>query len=677
MKVLHNVFIKAAAPQMRCAILDAVLAIFKKDPANYYISRPKMSLTVFLKTEGSTEQYEKVYRILEYVMCTLHFVPFEELQVLAEALDSAPQDFTELGFSMVIKAVTFNTKYADVFREAGLLDVMIAKLVRYGSALKERMPLFGTGPGAAAPAPAAPPPDPTAENQFAPARKLSTTDFYYGDAPAPVVSSTQQPQSHRQASDAGQYFMLMMEALVLVLGENVVNCDAFRRLGGSRALFAMVSMSETRLHALRVIQRLVLDDSIMAQDDLSTLLELMQTSPADHVDIKVDVLLACLRLFSLEPRIKAMFREVQGFVYIISCLVTLAGPADTSAPGGISIERKMELVRRIFETLTAALVEAPGNKETMSKSIRYDILADSLKLSGLLGAEQTAAEIFVYLLTMACEGFGKQIVLDPPAATATLPEHCPPIPTVYNAEAVRLTVALLKLTPAPLWTTVLARILHLTGREANAQVMAVGGVTAAVLTLIKDPSANRASLVLQTPAVRELGYKLVSRLCGHALNSMELKLFLRMKAGDHPGELVALETVERLVSMERSAAKHRGAPFIEFSMAEKGFSALFYSQVSGRGTPKPGISARPLSCRPGCARRAELLRLSNLCCRRLLGSARVLRAGGPNHSRPLAGQEPTGFGPFQAASLHPYGSGSLSTRRKTSRTRSYMTNRLN
>lgn len=104
---------------------------------------------------------------------------------------------------------------------------------------------------------------------------------------------------------------LLMECLALLLADNATNAADFRRAGGARAVHNMVALTSQRWQALRVAQQLILgDDSPRAHDDLGTLLELMQSTPPQAYGVKIDILRTVIRLFSLDPRTKHLFRQV-------------------------------------------------------------------------------------------------------------------------------------------------------------------------------------------------------------------------------------------------------------------------------------------------------------------------------------------------------------------------------
>ena len=56
---------------------------------------------------------------------------------------------------------------------------------------------------------------------------------------------------------------------------------------------------------------------------LGTLLGLMQSTPPSDVRLKLDVLNTLLRIFELDRKMRAVFRDVGGFVYVMSVLINM------------------------------------------------------------------------------------------------------------------------------------------------------------------------------------------------------------------------------------------------------------------------------------------------------------------------------------------------------------------
>lgn len=58
----------------------------------------------------------------------------------------------------------------------------------------------------------------------------------------------------------------------------------------------------------------------------------MHSTPQSEVKLKTDVLDALLKVFDLDPRTRAVFREVGGFVYVMSVLINMEGSLASPVP---------------------------------------------------------------------------------------------------------------------------------------------------------------------------------------------------------------------------------------------------------------------------------------------------------------------------------------------------------
>ena len=78
---------------------------------------------------------------------------------------------------------------------------------------------------------------------------------------------------------------------------------------------------------------------------LGTLLGLMHSTQQSEVKLKTDVLDALLKVFDLDPRTRAVFREVGGFVYVMSVLINMEGSlADPGSPAWTDGKTKLVLI---------------------------------------------------------------------------------------------------------------------------------------------------------------------------------------------------------------------------------------------------------------------------------------------------------------------------------------------
>ena len=95
---------------------------------------------------------------------------------------------------------------------------------------------------------------------------------------------------------------------------------------------------------------------------------------------KIDILRSILRLFSHEPKIKDSFRGVNGFVYLISTILTLADarassdlaehPGDTQDAEGTE-PSKLALLHVLIETLTGAIKDHLRNRHHLEVDVGW------------------------------------------------------------------------------------------------------------------------------------------------------------------------------------------------------------------------------------------------------------------------------------------------------------------
>ena len=125
------------------------------------------------------------------------------------------------------------------------------------------------------------------------------------------------------------FVFLLMECLRVVLEANEINGNLFRESGGARCVQNMVPYAQSRREALKLVQQLVLLPG--GHDDLGTLLGLMNSAKPTAVKLKTDVLRAVQRVFNLAARTKSLFREADGFVYVVSVLTGMGGSLSSPA----------------------------------------------------------------------------------------------------------------------------------------------------------------------------------------------------------------------------------------------------------------------------------------------------------------------------------------------------------
>ena len=553
--VLHRVFVDGLSDTLRLAVLDAVLRIYSADPANYFIVEANHTLALFIEKMDNLSALlrERVLKLLEYVVFTLNFVPYPEMVNLSMKLDGPPRLSSE-ALQTIIKLINFDAKFSDVCRDVGILTAATGRLLRYGTELKERT------------TPTTPNPPTVGGGGFAGA---------FAQAAAALVKDTTTPEEERGGKGNGESgdeqdalpspeetdHLLFIECLALMLNDNKQNADAFRRAGGARAIYNMVPSSRARKNALKIIEQLILNmDLSHTNDDLGTLLDVMQSS-AD-VDMRTDILNAITRLFSLNARVRHTFREVHGFVYVLSVLLSITRLLDAtvSTDRTRAETRAKTLLTAVFHNLSAAFRDNEVNRRLFEAEHRYSMLADSLRMCGAITSD-LSAHTFECMLRLGCEGFGRDT--DRSLVAATL----------VNPAVVPVAIGLLPLATPSLQSHVLKTLAQMAELDVNARVLANAGAIGALLTHFRSHFESRDAVL------HNVLHDFLYTLGCHHMTPWELREFLRL-SDPESAERVPQNNLKALLSMVRSEHLSSEAPFIEFDMRGSGYSSLFVPAIS-------------------------------------------------------------------------------------------------
>ncbi|XP_063865461.1 WD repeat and FYVE domain-containing protein 3-like isoform X1 [Scylla paramamosain] len=339
--VLQSVFLRGTTSNLCSVILDAISAVYQSDVANYFILESQHTLSNFAEKIHSKpkEIQEKYFQLLEFVVFQLKFVPCKELitlSILLKAHHSLSCSITCINTLLTI--LKYNSVFKDVYREVGLLEVLVTCLSRYHELLKSK--------------------------------------------PQQVAASEVREGSEEQLG------FLVVEALTYLLSGNSQNAAVFRESGGAKCAVALVPFLECRSQALGVMQQLVLASG--SDDDMGSLLGLLHSAPPTELQLKIDILKSLLVCLKESHRTRTVFRKVGGFLYVMSALLGLEGslgdvlpPAWTSVPSRLILT----LLLNVFNTLTTAMRYEPANAKFFHQEICYTSFCDTLRLLGCFQAE--------------------------------------------------------------------------------------------------------------------------------------------------------------------------------------------------------------------------------------------------------------------------------------------------
>lgn len=137
--MLQNAFLKAKTGRLARMVLDAVSNIYSADHANYFILEAQHTLSQFAERVPRLPEVQvKYFELLEFVVFVLNYVPCKELFSVSVLLKSS----TSYGCSIaatrtLLKLSRHHVVFSDVFREVGLLEVLVNLLHKYAALLKE------------------------------------------------------------------------------------------------------------------------------------------------------------------------------------------------------------------------------------------------------------------------------------------------------------------------------------------------------------------------------------------------------------------------------------------------------------------------------------------------------------------------------------------------------------
>ncbi|KAJ7327170.1 hypothetical protein JRQ81_016929 [Phrynocephalus forsythii] len=539
--VLQNAFLKAKTSYLAQIILDAILNIYIADNANYFILESQHTLSQFAeKISRLPEVQAKYFEMLEFVVFSLNYIPCKELISVSILLKSSSSyQCSILAMKTLLKFTRHDYIFKDVFREVGLLEVMVNLLHKYAALLKD------------------------------PTQALNDQAFwnFLGDS-----------RNNSTFEDQKQLALLVMETLTVLLQGSNTNAGIFREFGGARCVHNIVKYPQCRQQALMIIQQLVLSSS--GDDDMGTLLGLMHSAPPTELQLKADILRALLSVLRESHRTRTVFRKVGGFVYVTSLLVAMERSLCSPPKNGwekVNQNQVFELLHTVLCTLTAAMRYEPANSHFFRTEIQYEKLADAVRLLGcfsdtrklrplnifpsntqpfqrlfeddLISMDSVSptlrhcSKLFIYLYKVATDSFDRHAYhststppVFPPKNTSDLKPHKGTVP-LQSSDAVIIhpgaMLSMLDLLVSVESTTqpehtldlqlAVANILQsLVHTERNQQVMCEAGLHARLLQRCSAALADE-DHPLHPPLQR-----MFERLASQALEPMVLREFLRL-----------------------------------------------------------------------------------------------------------------------------------------------------
>lgn len=120
-------------------ILEAIANIYAADYANYFILEAQHTLSQFAERVAKLPEVQsKYFELLEFVVLALNYVPCKELFSVSVLLKSSTSySCCITATRTLLKLGRHHPVFSDVFREFGLLEVLVNLLHKYAALLKE------------------------------------------------------------------------------------------------------------------------------------------------------------------------------------------------------------------------------------------------------------------------------------------------------------------------------------------------------------------------------------------------------------------------------------------------------------------------------------------------------------------------------------------------------------
>ncbi|XP_071829084.1 WD repeat and FYVE domain-containing protein 3-like isoform X3 [Apostichopus japonicus] len=380
-QVLQTVFLKARTEQLCKVILEVINNIYNSDSANYFVLEPLHTISQFIDqmSEKPPPIQRMILELLEFVVERLNFVPYKELISLSLLLKAGrfmfrenyrkdprsvvlllthPNDFLSveqfhssiecniLAVQCLLNILKWSPIYRDVFREVGLLEVMVSCLHQYAAMLK------------------------TKQSENTPGRVTGVEAEIY-------VPERQQNLAFG-----------VMDILTELLKENEQNATIFRECGGARCAHNLVPYFQCRHQALEIVQQLIYSKD--GGDDMETLVIIMQSAEFQDLQLKIDIIQALQHVLLINHRSRSVFREAQGFVSVLSVLIGLeASLCDPEEEQWKHVTRDQifHLLESINQLLSVSMRKEPANSKFFSSEVKYENIMRAYKFLGCFTEE--------------------------------------------------------------------------------------------------------------------------------------------------------------------------------------------------------------------------------------------------------------------------------------------------
>ncbi|PIK52860.1 putative WD repeat and FYVE domain-containing protein 3 [Apostichopus japonicus] len=271
-----------------------------------------------------------------------------------------------LAVQCLLNILKWSPIYRDVFREVGLLEVMVSCLHQYAAMLKtkqsENTPGRVTGVEA---------------EIYVPERQQNLA-FGVMDILTELLKENEQNASKFPPP----YPPPPMKKMLYFTRSNIP------RVRGSRCAHNLVPYFQCRHQALEIVQQLIYSKD--GGDDMETLVIIMQSAEFQDLQLKIDIIQALQHVLLINHRSRSVFREAQGFVSVLSVLIGLeASLCDPEEEQWKHVTRDQifHLLESINQLLSVSMRKEPANSKFFSSEVKYENIMRAYKFLGCFTEE--------------------------------------------------------------------------------------------------------------------------------------------------------------------------------------------------------------------------------------------------------------------------------------------------
>ncbi|XP_045426593.1 WD repeat- and FYVE domain-containing protein 4 [Pipistrellus kuhlii] len=363
-QVLQNVFLKASDALLCTHVLSAIRTMWAWNARNFFLlewTLQPISQFVELVPQKPAPVQTQFFQLLEALVFELRYVPHEILgKVQRLVQDGAEPLCTLRALRSVLRIAGADPLFTDIFRDSGLLGLLLAQLRRRAKVLRKsgnKEPALGAGD---------------------PERELTG---------------------------------VMLKTVVALLNGSVRNAVVLKDHGMVPFVKIFLDDEWYRGAALSILEQL---STINAEEYMSIIVGALCSSTQGELPLKLDLLKSLLRILET-PKGRAAFRVSSGFNGLLSLLSDLEGSLQDPPLqmwGAVSPSQTLGLVLHTLCVLSAALHLDPVNRDFFRRNGLFEKLAEDLCLLGCFGdpeeegaalhsGDTTKARPFADLLSVA------------------------------------------------------------------------------------------------------------------------------------------------------------------------------------------------------------------------------------------------------------------------------------